>query len=93
MQLQAHPDPYNTAPITQDIIQGFRETHTPPDASFTADGGRDNGFVDAWAYGAEGDRHYLIAYGNADGTRYAATNSADHLERWLQPPDPAAKSH
>ena len=91
MQLQAHPD--HAAPIAQSVIQRFRETNTPPDATFVADGGRENGFVDALAYGAEDDQHFLIAYGNADGSHYAATHSADHLERWLQPPDPAATSH
>ncbi|THD11285.1 hypothetical protein [Metallibacterium scheffleri] len=85
MQLQAHPDPFNTARIAQSTIEALRATRQPPDLTHTAVGGRDNGFVDAWAYGAEDDRHYLIAYGNADVTHYVATDSADHLERWLLP--------
>lgn len=73
-----------TTSTASQIATILRERDIEPDEEFTAEAGRDHGYVAAWEL-PDGD--WLIQYGDNGTTEYDIADDADDLAAWLESDD------
>ena len=72
---------YTETELAEIIIDTLRENGVEPTDDFTADAGKDYGYVAA--YELTSGKGYAIAYGDNGQTNYAIAETADDLGDWL----------
>lgn len=68
--------------LAEIIVRFARENDVEPDEDFTADAGRDYGYVAAWGMPGDGNG-YAVQYGDNGETNYYIASDASDLGQWL----------